>query len=146
VHQKCPTPTFDPHCSNSTNLIFVKFPRLLGGPRNCRTPSKNRNSVDRVPRKSRPKYAKKPKKPKLKPPYLPQIGAESPQTKTVSLRIASAIRSNGQVWGEGPKPKSAPTPKFRPPLLKFHDFNFHEIFSIGRASTWLSNAVKKSKI
>jgi len=61
-------PNFDPHCSNSTNLIFTKFSASLEGPRACRTPSKNRKSVDRVPNRSRPKFAKIPK---FKPPYLP---------------------------------------------------------------------------
>ena len=114
MHQKCPTPIFNPHCSNSTKLIFVKFPRLLGGPSTCRTPSKNQKSVDRVSSKSRPKYAKNPKRPNLKPPYLPQIGAESPQTKTVFLTIVSAIRSNGQVGVTAQNPKVPQPPNFDP--------------------------------
>ena len=99
--QKCPTPpNFDPHCSNSTNLIFTKFSASLEHPRACRTPSRNRKSVDRVPSKSRPKFAKIPK---FKPPYLPQMGADSPQTKTIFFRLASPMRCKGQMVGAGPK-------------------------------------------
>ena len=93
-------PYFDPHCSNFTNLIFAKFSASLEHPHGCRTPSKNRKSVDRVPSKSRPKFAKKPN---FKPPYLPQIGADSPKLKTSFLRIARAIRRRDQMGGAGPQ-------------------------------------------
>ena len=55
-------PTSSAHCSKLSNLIFVKFSASLEGTCGCRTQSKNRKSVDRVPSKSRPKFAKKPKK------------------------------------------------------------------------------------
>jgi len=69
------TPNLNPHCSNSVNLIFTKFSASLEHPSGCRTPSKNRKSVDRVPSKSRPNIAKMPN---FKPLYLPQMGADSP--------------------------------------------------------------------
>jgi len=77
--------------------------------------------------------AKSQKMPNFKPPYLPQMGDDFPQTKIIFLSVTSAIRDSGQVGGEGPKPKIAKTPKFRPPLLEFHEINFRQIFSIVRA-------------
>jgi len=94
------TPILNPHCSNSMNLIFTKFSASLEHPSGCRTPSKNRKSVDRLPRKSRPKFAKMPN---FKPLYLPQMGADSPQLKTFFLRIDRAISGMGQMGGAGPQ-------------------------------------------
>ena len=71
--------------------------------------------------------------------------ADSLQTKTPSLSVASDIRCMGQMEGAGPKSKSAPSPNVRPILLEFHEFKFHEIFRIVRALVPLSNAVNKSK-
>jgi len=96
--KNAPTPNFDPHCSNSTNLNFTKFSGSLEHLCSCRTPSKNRKSVDRVPSKSRPKFAKIPN---FKPPYLPQMGADFPQTKTIFFRIARPIRCKGQMGDLG---------------------------------------------
>ena len=93
-------PNFAPHCSNSTNLIFAKFSASLEHPSGCRTPSKNRKSVDRVPSKSRPKFAKMPN---FKPPHFPQIGADSPELKTIFLTITRAIRAMGTMGGAGPQ-------------------------------------------
>jgi len=106
---------------------------------------KNQKSVDRVPSKSRPTYTKKLKAKFQTPIYTPN-GGRFPQAKTTFVRVARAIRSNGQTAGAGPKPKNASTPNFEPTLLKFREINFHKIFSIVRAPVWLSNAVKKSKI
>ena len=61
-------PNSSAYCSNSTYLIFTKLSGSLERPCGCRTQSKNRKSVDTVPSKSRPKFAKIPK---FKPPYLP---------------------------------------------------------------------------
>jgi len=56
------------------------------------------------------------------PPCLPQMGADSPQTKTIFLRVASAIRCMGQMGGcelpKGVNPKSAP--KVPHPQLRAH--------------------------
>jgi len=93
----------------------VKFPRLLGGPCGCRAQSKNRKSVDRVPSKSRPKYAKKPN---FKPPYLPEMGADSPKLKTIFIRVKRAISRRDQMGVRAPKggkPPKCSTPQFLTP-------------------------------
>ena len=143
-------PTSSAHCSRFSRQNFTKFSVSLAQQRSCRTQSTSRKSDDIVLSKSRPKYAKKPK---FKPPYLPQMGADSPQTKTVFLRVARAIRYMGQMGGansrRGQTPKvhqKCPTPNFQPKLLEFVEFNFREIFSIVRWHVCLSNAVKKPKI
>jgi len=82
-------PISSAHCSSSTRQNFMKFSESLARTRSCRTQSKNRKSDDTFPSKSRPKYAKMPK---FKPPYLPQVGADSPQIKSIFLRVARAIR------------------------------------------------------
>ena len=64
------------HCSSSSRQNFTKFLESLELLHGCRTQSKSRKSDDRVPSKSTPKYAKKPN---FKPPYLPQMGADSPK-------------------------------------------------------------------
>ena len=92
-------PNFDPHCSNSTKLIFAKFSASSEHPRCCRTPSKNRKSVDRVPCKSRPNFAKKQN---FKPPYLPQMGADSPKLKTIFIRVNRAINRKDHMGVRGP--------------------------------------------
>jgi len=93
-------PNFDPHCSNSTNLIFIKFSASLEHPRTCRTPSKNRKPVDRVPSKSRPNFAKIPK---FKTPYLPQMGAYSPPQKNHFSQGCQSYKLQWSDWGVGPK-------------------------------------------
>ena len=93
-------PNSSAHCSNCSRQNFTKFSGSLESPSSCRKRSKNPKSDDRVPSKSRPKFAKKPN---LKPPYLPQIGADSPQIKTVFLRVASTIRRMGRLVDAGPK-------------------------------------------
>ena len=89
-------PTSSAHCSNFSRQNFTKFSGSLEHQRSCRTQSTSRKSDDTVPSKSRPKY---PKKPKFKPPYLPQMGANSPQTKTIFLTVARAIRCTGHMGG-----------------------------------------------
>jgi len=90
--KNAPPPIFDPHCSNSTNLIFTKFSASLEHQRGCRTPSKNRKSVDRVPSKSRPNFAKIPK---FKPSYLPQLGAPIPPNKNNFFQDSQAYKISG---------------------------------------------------
>ena len=143
-------PSSSAHCSSFSRQNFKKFSRSLERQCSCRTQSTSRKSDDKVPRISRPKYAKKPN---FKPPYLPQMGVDSPQTKTIFLRVAKAIRCMSQMGvrtPEGGKPpkctKSVPPPNFRLTLLEFHVINFREISTIVRRPTCLSNAVKKSKI
>jgi len=53
--------------------------------------------------------------PNFNPPYLPQMGADSPQTKTIFLRVTRAIRCKGQVGVRAPK--GGKPPNFRPPIF-----------------------------
>jgi len=93
-------PISSARCSNSSRQNFTQLSGSLERPFSCRTQSRNPKCDDTVPSKSRPKYAKKPN---FKPPYLPQMGADSPQTKTVFLRVARAIRCMGKIGGVNPR-------------------------------------------
>ena len=111
-------PTSSAHCSSFSRQNFKKFSRSLEHQCSCRTQSTIRKSDDMVPSKSRPKCAKKPN---FKPSYLPQMGADSPQTKTVFLRVARAIRCMGQMGvqtPEGGKPQKCT--KSAPPQFSIH--------------------------
>ena len=55
------------------------------------------------------KVQKAPKLQNFKCPYLPQMGADSPGTKTVFVRVPRAIMSMGQIGG--PAPGSGKPPK-----------------------------------
>jgi len=59
-----------------------------------------------------PKCQKTSKMPIFKPPYLPQMGADSHGTKTVFLRSLRAIRCTGQIGA--PAPLSGFSPKVTP--------------------------------
>ena len=89
-------PTSSAHCSNSSRQNFTLFSGSLERLCSCRTQSKTRKSVDRVSSK-RPKNAQNAK---FQPPHM---GADSPQTKTIFLKVTRAIRCKGQVGVRAPK-------------------------------------------
>ena len=71
------------------------------------------------------KVQKAPKLQNFKCPYLPQMGADSPGTKTVFVGVPWAIKSIGQIGG--PAPGSGKTPKLpHPQNVKTH---FQKIWS-----------------
>jgi len=101
-------PTSSAHCSNSSRQNFTLFSGSLERLCSCRTQSKTRKSVDRVSSK-RPKNAQNAK---FQPPHM---GADSPQTKTIFLKVTRAIRCKGQVGVRAPKggkPPEFSTPNF----------------------------------
>jgi len=111
-------PTSSAHCSKLSYLIFVKFSASLEGTCGYRTPSKHRKSVDRVPSKSRPKYAKKPKKAKFLTPISPPNGGRFPPNKNRFSQGRQGYKTHGSVWGSGPKTQKCPTPQISTPIAR----------------------------
>ena len=119
-------PNFDLHCSNSTNLIFTKFSASFEHPRGCRTPSKYRKSVDRVPSKEGQNMQKcQISNPHISPKWGP---IPPPPTKNHFSQGRQGYKQQGSDGGCGPPkgvtPHSAPppifeNPFFRNPLVRF---------------------------
>ena len=71
------------------------------------------------------KVQKAPKLQNFKCPYLPQMGADSPEIKTVFVRVPRAIKSIGLVGG--PAPESGKPPKV--PHVKNFKIHFQKNWS-----------------
>ena len=111
-------PTFDPHCSKLSNLIFVKFSASLEGTCGCGRQSKNRKSVDRVPSNSRPKFAKKAKNAKIQTPISPPNGGRFSPNKNHFSQGRQGCKRQWSVWGCGPKSQKCPTPQISTPIAR----------------------------
>jgi len=118
-------PNSSAHCSNSANLVFTKFSGSLESPCGCLTHSKNRKSVDTVPRKV---GQSTPKSQISNPDISPKWGPIPPNKNHFSQgrQRYKMHESDG-----GANQKCS----FRPTLLELHEMNFREISTIVRRPT-----------
>jgi len=134
-------------CPLGEFLQICKVPR---GPRVLSNWEKLGDSVEGISRNWGPNMAKNAI---FKPPYLPQMGADSPKLKIIFFSFKRAVTCMGQIGGRvhlsgwTPKvPKNARTPKwhkFDSTFLKTCATDFSIIFTVYSPSQFLTNGEKK---
>ena len=138
---------FDRHFLRCPSGEFLQICIVPRGPRVLSNGEKLGDSVEGILRNWGPNVAKNAI---FKPPYLPQMGADSRKLKIIFFQVQKGHNMHGSDWGYGPpkgvNPKSAPTPKwqkFDSTFLKMCLTDFSIIFTVYSPTQFLMNGEKK---